>query len=169
VGQSGKLAEGFFNDKLGIDFRKEVLILNKTPIHTPKTAELRRLLTLGDRLGKASGKGEGEALRAAFEASQVRMAGLARELHGQLGPGTVLWISGSGELGPRGLFRPYAEALSAAYSGAPKRLIDSIWLFNHFSMNQFAIEVKKKADPGKPLLEELCRIGVANRERVLGW
>ena len=40
VGQSGKLAEGWFKRELGIDFRREVLILNKTPVHTPKTAEL---------------------------------------------------------------------------------------------------------------------------------
>jgi hypothetical protein len=38
VGQSGRLAEGFFRRELGRDFRAEVLIINKTPVHTPKTA-----------------------------------------------------------------------------------------------------------------------------------
>ena len=173
VGQSGKLAEGFFRDRLGVDFRGEVLILNKTPIHTPKTAELRRLLALAD---KAGGR-EGEALRKAFRESQETMAALARRLHGAFGAGAsgaarhgaVLWVSGLGELREKGLFRPWAEALGAAYRDAPSALVDRVWLFNHFSMNQFAIEVKKKADPARPLLEELGRIGVENRKRVLGW
>ena len=45
VGQSGKLADGFFrrNSGLGIDFRKHVVILNKTPVHTAKTKHLRAL------------------------------------------------------------------------------------------------------------------------------
>jgi len=173
VGQSGKLAEGFFRDRLSVDFRREVLILNKTPIHTPKTAELRRLLSLAD----AAGKREGEGLRKAFRESQETMAALARRLHGALGAagngaagnGTVLWVSGLGELREKGLFRPWAEALGAAYKDAPPALVDRVWLFNHFSMNQFAIEVKKKADPARPLLEELGRIGTENRKRVLGW
>jgi hypothetical protein len=178
VGQSGKLAAGFFQNRLGVDFRKEVIILNKTPIHTPKTAELRRLLALAD----AAGKREGEGLRKAFRESQETMAALARGLHGALGSpgrgasasgaagsGAVLWVSGLGELREKGLFRPWAEALGAAYDGAPPDLVDRIWLFNHFSMNQFAIEVKKKADPARPLLGELGRIGTENRKRVLGW
>ena len=38
VGQAGKVAEGFFrrNPELNIDFRREAIILNKTPIHTAK-------------------------------------------------------------------------------------------------------------------------------------
>jgi hypothetical protein len=49
VGPSGKIAERFFREEpsLGIDFRKNVLILNKTPVHTPRTAELRELCRLG--------------------------------------------------------------------------------------------------------------------------
>ena len=173
VGQSGKLAEGFFRDRLGVDFRREVLILNKTPIHTPKTAELRRLLSVADEAGKR----EGEGLRKAFRESQETMAALARRLHGSLGAaakgdggaGAILWVSGLGELREKGLFRPWAEALGAAYADAPAALVDRVWLFNHFSMNQFAIEVKKKADPARPLLGELGRIGIENRKRVLGW
>jgi hypothetical protein len=51
VGPSGKIAETFFRKQpeLGIDFRKNVIILNKTPLHTPRTAELRRLAELGGR------------------------------------------------------------------------------------------------------------------------
>src|SRR5574344_1608710 len=49
VGQSGKIAEGFFrrNPELNTDFRRHVLILNKTPVHTAKPAHLRQLLKNG--------------------------------------------------------------------------------------------------------------------------
>jgi hypothetical protein len=163
VGQSGKLAEGFFRNRLGVDFRREVAILNKTPIHTPKTAEMRKLLALA----KARGAEEGERLRGELIASQRAMAELAHRLHAS--STSVLWISGYGELKEKGLFSAYAAALGAAYEDAPRRLLDRVWLFRHFSMNQFSIEVKEKADPSKPLIEELARIGVENRKRVLGW
>lgn len=43
IGQAGKLAEGFFrnNKEFKIDFRKNAVILNKTPVHSAKTAELK--------------------------------------------------------------------------------------------------------------------------------
>ena len=42
VGQAGKIAEGYFrrNPELGVDFRKNVIILNKKPVHSDKTAQL---------------------------------------------------------------------------------------------------------------------------------
>ena len=45
VGQSGRIAEGFFrrNEELNTDFRKNVIILNKTPLHTAKTKHLNYL------------------------------------------------------------------------------------------------------------------------------
>ena len=48
VGQAGKLAARFFREELGLEFRREVLVVNKTPLHTPKTAELRKLLALDE-------------------------------------------------------------------------------------------------------------------------
>lgn len=48
VGQSGRIAEGFFrrNPELSTDFRKNVLILNKTPVHTAKTVQLKYILKM---------------------------------------------------------------------------------------------------------------------------
>ena len=174
VGQSGKLAEGWFRRELGIDFRKKVLIINKTPIHTPRTAELRKLLSLAGSKTSASGsnarglsEGRRAALAALLEESQRWMAALARGLHEALG--VPLWISGYGELGPRGLFRPYAEALTAAYAKTRVEERETVLLFRHFSMNQFAIEMKEKRDLSRPLPDELARIGARNRKRILGW
>jgi hypothetical protein len=174
VGQSGKLAEGWFRRELGVDFRKEVIIINKTPIHTPRTAELRKLLTLagskpGSKVSSRSGGPDGRraALASLLDESQRWMAGMARRLHEAIG--VPLWISGYGELGPRGLFRPYSEALSSAYEKARVEERESVLLFRHFSMNQFAIEMKAKRNASRPLPEELSRIGAENRRRILGW
>ena len=54
VGQSGKIAESFFarNTELGINFRKNVIILNKTPVHTAKSKELAFLQKEEKKLGK---------------------------------------------------------------------------------------------------------------------
>ncbi len=76
VGQAGKLGDGFFrkNPVLGIDFRKNVIILNKTPIHTAKTKQLAFIRKKGgerfERLFAACGlSGTGNCGRQAFSQS----------------------------------------------------------------------------------------------------
>lgn len=169
VGQSGKLAEGWFRRELGIDFRREVLILNKTPVHTPKTAEL-------DILAKSSGLHR-HRLEALLAGSQAAMADLAWRLYvalcgtgssGTLSKGPVLWISGVGELRKGGLFEIYRDELFRRLARSSPEERRGVWAFNHFSMNQFAIEIKRKAKLGTPIAEELARIGPENRVRVFG-
>jgi hypothetical protein len=170
VGQSGKLAEGWFKRELEIDFRDEVLILNKTPVHTPKTAEL-ALLARNAGIHR-------ERLEALMTGSQAAMADLAWRLYGALsgpapeapgqGPRPVLWISGLGELRKGGLFEVYRDELIRRLAKAGPEARSGVWAFNHFSMNQFAIELKRKARPGAPMLEELARVGRENRLRVFG-
>jgi hypothetical protein len=163
VGQSGKLAEGWFKRELGIDFRREVIILNKTPIHTPKTAEL-GLLARGSILHR-------ERIEALLADSQAAMADLAWRLYRALrdcGEEPILWISGLGELRRGGLFEIYRDELSRRMAKGPQELRSGVWAFNHFSMNQFAVELKRKARPGEDLMKELGRVGAENRERVFG-
>jgi hypothetical protein len=171
VGQSGKLAEGWMRRELGIDFRSEVAILNKTPVHTPKTAELAML-------EKEAGI-RGERLAALLAGSQAAMADLAWRLFealrgaaedsgGAAGPWPVLWISGLGELKDGGIFEPYRDALSRRLARAREDSAASTWAFNHFSMNQFSIELARKARKGESALEELARVGAENRARVFG-
>ncbi len=158
VGHSGKLAERWFAEKLAVDFRREVLILNKTPVHSPKTAELKRLLALSGR--------DLPALESLLSESQVAMAGLAARLH--LGLGGILWISGLGELRKAGLFRAYRDELALRLASMAAKEREGVLAFNHFSMNQFAIEFRRKADPGLGAWENLSAIGRANRQRVFG-
>jgi hypothetical protein len=169
VGQSGKLAEGWFRRELGIDFRREVLILNKTPVHTPKTKELAIL-------ARSAGLHR-QRLEALLAGSQTAMADLAWRLYRGLSEtdasgGTterpVLWISGVGELRKGGLFEIYRDELGGRLAKAAPELRSGVLAFNHFSMNQFAIEIKRKARPGLPIAEELARIGRENRIRVFG-
>jgi hypothetical protein len=154
VGPSGKIAEKFFRDNpaLNIDFRKNVIILNKTPIHTPRTVELRELCRLG-----------GAGLETALAESQRIMARLLREFHQSLA--VPVWITGYSEMKKGGVFEAYTGELKALYGGTD--LQNSVFLYRHFSMNQFTIDLKRQTARGEPLDKALDRIGRAYRERFL--
>ena len=160
VGPSGKIAEKFFRDNpaLGIDFRENVIILNKTPVHTARTAELRELCRLG-----------GARLETALAGSQRFMARLLLEFHRALARGSgktpPVWITGYGEMGRGGIFAAYTEELKTIYGKT--KLKDIVFLYRHFSMNQFTIDLKRQAIPGEPLTHTLHRIGTAYRQRFL--
>ena len=156
AGPSGRLAENFFRDSLGIDFRREVLILNKTPIHTPRTADLRELCRMG-----------GPAFAGGLQASQRAMAGLLVELHQALRPLRV-WIIGYSELKTRGIFAAYWEALKEHYQSWDAGR-EELFLYRHFSMNQFALDLQSQAQEGEAIPETLSRIGRAYRLRIMGW
>ena len=89
VGQAGKLGEGFFkkNPELGIDFRKNAIILNKTPVHTAKTNQIKYLLKNGS-----------QEIKNLLEETQVWMAQktaeLAEKIHAEI------WLVGYSELKP---------------------------------------------------------------------
>ena len=184
VGQAGKLGEGFFrkNPDLGIDFRKHVIILNKSPVHTAKTKQLARLLREGT-----------EEFAALFDKTQRWMARETAALQQALD--CPLWLVGYGELRKKGLFSVYADELAAAYQhpatvahpgratstnataqhpatvGHPAGKLDSppVYLFQHFSMNRFSIDLRNRSDPGKSLAENLAIIGKEHRKEILGW
>lgn len=155
VGQAGKLAARFFREELGLEFRREVLVVNKTPVHTPKTAELRKLLALD---------GDGK-LRAVFEESQAAMAKLALGLARALD--APIWISGLGELSTRGVFSAWSRAFAAGLEAEPA-LTNRVLVFKHFSMNQFAVQLKRERLPGEALGAALERLGAAGRLRAFG-
>lgn len=155
VGQSGKIADGFFrrNPELQTDFRKNVVILNKTPVHTAKTHHLRSLQKANPEIAKL------------IEISQLWMAEHTAKLHRSLWEngasgkqdarsrtdtdGTKigesfnppqLWLVGYAELKEKGVFAPYRDALKAAYAGSDAW--KSVFVYQHFSMNRFLIDLK---------------------------
>ena len=155
VGQSGKIADGFFrrNPELQTDFRKNVVILNKTPVHTAKTHHLRSLQKANPEIAKL------------IEISQLWMAEHTAKLHralwenGASGKKSVrsradthgtkigecfnpvqLWLVGYAELKEKGIFAPYRNALKACYAGSDAW--KSVFVYQHFSMNRFLIDLK---------------------------
>ena len=159
VGPSGKIAQKFFHDNpaLGIDFLKNVIILNKTPIHSPRTVELRELCRIEAQTSGAS-------IAGALEESQKTMASLLLEF--QLALDAQVWIVGYSEMKRGGIFEVYTEKLKELYSGK-KEMYKNIFFFRHFSMNQFTIDLKQQALPGETVSKSLKRIGTAYRERIL--
>jgi len=159
VGPSGKIANKFFidNPSLGINFNKNVIILNKTPIHSPRTVELRELA----KMEKSNGK---HSLADALEESQRSMASLLFEFHIALN--CPVWIIGYSEMRKGGIFETYTEELKKLYADKTT-MYKQLFFYRHFSMNQFTIDLKQRANSGENLQESLERIGTEYRERIL--
>jgi hypothetical protein len=169
VGQSGKIAEGFFkkHPELDIDFRKNVIILNKTPVHTAKTKHLRYLMQNGD-----------DPVKELLADSQHWMAVHTAQLHKSLAAsGTRLWLVGYSELKDKGLFTLYRNSLRGAYTadgGFENAMCpewDSVAVFQHFSMNCFLIDLNRAvAARQQPsgLSDTLDSLGAEHRRAIFG-
>ena len=156
VGPSGKIAGRFFREhpELDIDFGKNVIILNKTPIHTPRTVELKELCRLG-----------GKKTASLLDESQFKMAELLLEFHKALAPVQV-WITGYSEMKKNGVFETYTNTLKGLYRNLKSR--EDLFIYRHFSMNQFTIDLSKQRREDEGIQDALKRMGAAYRERVLG-
>lgn len=195
VGQAGKIAEGFFrrNPELGIDFRRNAIILNKTPLHTAKTREL---ATFADKAG--GDNKAGSAFKARGAANDQSVAGTSRELSFSQKQTTqriaalldetqrfmaretaelqkaldtpespcTIWLVGYAELKPRGLFTTYRDVLTDEYRDQPE---SGLYVYQHFSMNCFTTDLKKRADPALSLAENLRVIGINHRKEIFGF
>jgi len=159
VGQSGKIAEGFFrrNQELGTDFRKNVIILNKTPIHTAKTAHL-----------KYVSKNGGDKIASLIKESQIWMAKETARLHKAL-ENTELWLVGYAELKARGIFTLYRDVLKDSYKNDTNAW-DRVFVFQHFSMNRFLIDLKDFRSEHKNLTlkASIEMLGEAHKNEIFG-
>jgi hypothetical protein len=159
VGPSGKIAKKFFNDNpiLEIDFVKNIIILNKTPIHSPRTVELKELCRMDTGSRRSS-------VSSALDESQKIMASLLLEFH--LALDCPVWIIGYCEMRKGGIFETYTEKLIELYADK-KEIYKNIFLYRHFSMNQFTIDLKQQTQRGENVKKSLERIGTAYRKRIL--
>jgi len=166
IGPSGKIARNFFinNPSLGIDFTKNVIILNKTPVHTPRTVELRELLRMNSG-GKRNTEKIAETLAEALKKSQKIMASILLEFHETLC--CPVWITGYSEMRKNGVFETYTDELTSIYNDK-KELFKQLFIFRHFSMNQFTIDLRQQAREGESVKKSLERIGKTYREKILG-
>ena len=160
VGQAGKIAEGYFrrNPELGVDFRKNVIILNKTPVHSAKTNQLKQIARQG-----------GPEIAGLIRESQNWMAKKTAALHAALG--TELWLVGYSELKDKGIFCLYRDSLKAALAG-DKKAWERVYVFQHFSMNRFTIDLSEYIEAGKkenaPLESNIHELGVLHRKEIFG-
>jgi len=175
VGQSGRIAEGFFrrNPEFKIDFRKNVVITNKTPVHTAKTTHLKFL--------KKNGSKEIADL---LLVSQCKMAELTAGLHKGLlenrdnsdETNVSLWLVGYSELKEKGIFLDYKQVLKDAYIDLDKKSMIKEWsevyVYQHFSMNRFLIDLKDSCGKTNVSFEELQRclkeLGWKHRKEIFG-
>lgn len=155
VGLSGKIAANFFvqNPELKIDFRKNVVILNKTPIHSAKTRHLRFICSKSPRI------------QTVIAESQIVMAQKTAELACALD--CSLWLVGYSELKKNGIFAPYRTALLESFRGNE---FERVRVFRHFSMNCFLKEVRsfEKNAPNEKTSEILEKIGQNHRKEIFG-
>lgn len=166
VGQSGKIAFGFFakNPEFQTDFRKNAIILNKTPVHTAKTNHIKYLLKNG-----------GEEIKKVISESQLFMAKKTVRLHADLcraaGEGGIapeLWLVGYAELKNKGLFLEYRDALKNAYG--EDCAWDKVFVFQHFSMNRFSIDLKEfmKNHENLGIVEASHELGSLHKKEIFG-
>ena len=167
VGQSGKLAAGFFekNTEFNTDFRKNVIILNKTPVHTAKTTHLKYLIKNG-----------GIQIRELIKESQIFMAQKTAKLHQDLcraagaeGIAPELWLVGYAELKEAGLFLSYKKELLENYDKTSEAW-NKVFVFQHFSMNRFSIDLKsyqgKHRDLG--IVGAAHELGLIHKKEIFG-
>ena len=160
-GQAGRLAEGFFKNhpELGIDFRRNVIILNKTPVHSAKTAQLKTIIKLG-----------GKSAADLILESQLWMAEHTAELHQGL-KDVGLWLVGYSELKEKHFFCPYRDQLKKMYCktfGDMDAGWEQVLVFQHFSMNRFTIDLAQHSKKDLSLAEEIKELGKLHREENFG-
>ncbi len=162
-GASGKMAKNLLvdNSVYGIkDFRKNVLVLNKTPIHTPATEDLRKLCRREKEMG-------GHLIKDELEISQEKMASILLQFHKALD--VPVWIVGCSKL--NGLFKSFTKKLYELYQGEPN-LFKDVLVFCHFSYGGFARDLKKENPeweslPKDRLIQILKKIGTMRKGSIL--
>jgi len=165
VGPSGKIAKKFFADniELGIDFLRNVIILNKTPVHTPRTGDLKKICA--GNFASDGGSINFSAISEALKDSQIKMADLLFQFQQALC--CPVWITGYSEMKKGGIFEAYTQRLKELYANN-KEMYKQVFIYRHFSMNQFTIDLKHQSMQNEKTASCLKRIGKAYRERILG-
>lgn len=167
VGQAGKLGNNFFknHEELGINFRKNVIILNKTPIHSAKTNHLKKFASFG-----------GKEIEDLLKETQIWMAQETAKLHQNLLKVSEnkdfpqLWLVGYSELKEKGIFTDYKNELKKQYqtSEEAKNAWNNVFVYQHFSMNRFSIDLKEFSTENKnlDLKTQLKTLGKKHKDEI---
>lgn len=168
IGQSGRIAESYFkkNPEFKLDFRKNVLITNKIPIHTGKTSDLKEL----KKMASAD-------LKKYIENLQIKMAHITALFHQNLlkynddeKTKPELWLVGYSELKKNGIFELYRDKFKSFYQNENSKYWNFVFVYQHFSMNRFAIDFnefkKEKFYDSKNLKVLLGELGHFHRDKI---
>ena len=167
VGQAGKLGNNFFknHEELGINFRKNVIILNKTPVHSAKTNHLKKFASFG-----------GKEIEDLIKETQIWMAQETAKLHQNLLKVSEnkdfpqLWLVGYSELKEKGIFTDYKNELKKQYqtSEESKNAWNNVFVYQHFSMNRFSIDLKEFSTEIKnlDLKTQLKTLGKKHKDEI---
>ena len=149
IGASGKAGQNFMkNEGLAEDFDREVIVLNKSPIHTKVTAVLSKLKN-----------------REIQDETQRYMAKAIFTVHNIFE--CDLWILGISNL--KGIFGTFSKDMEKLYKNSA--LNKKMFLYYHFSQGQFKKAYNLEAntlgtdDPDK-ILES---IGIKNRKKYFDF
>jgi len=158
VGSAGKFAQTFFatakkefeiNNFSEDYFKENVIILNKTPIYSPRTRDLYKLRK---KLHEMSGP-----IADVLEKSQKMMAKILFEFYEALN--VPVWIIGYPGMRDGDIFDTYIAELKN------KKMRERIYFYHHFSFNRFTIDLKKQQ---KEQQIDLWQLGEKYREDILG-
>ena len=93
------------------------------------------------------------------------MAENTAALHAALG--TELWLVGYSELKDKGIFCAYRDTLKASCT---KEAWERVYVFQHFSMNRFSIDlgdyIKAAKKENAPLESNIHELGVLHRNEI---
>ena len=130
--------------------------MNKTPIHTAKTNHLKYL-----------NKNGSEQIQNLIIDSQLWMAEQTAKLHSQLN--AQLWLVGYSELKEKKIFTPYRNKLKETYLSLENtNPWDNVFVFQHFSMNRFSIDLNnfQKQNQSLSLQEAIKAIGILHKNEI---
>jgi hypothetical protein len=150
IGHSGRQARNFFEaNALADNFADQVLVLNKTCLHTDSTSDLRRM--------KKS---------MILAESQQFMAETAFKLHEILD--CEMWIVGCSELHDRGIFSLFRKTLTDCYAEEKNiQLRNKVFCYKHFSYGNFSHDLKMHPSPD--IKVKLKDVGTGMRMKHLRW
>lgn len=163
IGTAGKMARNFFA-RLGVNFDENIIVLNKTPIHTRNTHDLKRLNVIHTALLKET---------------QQYMAQLTYNLHTLLNCRVYLfgfagcrrsdgtWLYGKNKTLFKGQLTPYYyEKMLSLYQDRTIR--DTLYLYKHISFGNFQkdVNIYQRKSPDTPIPQLLDIIGALYRDEL---
>lgn len=120
-------------------------------------------------------KSGGAEIVGLLEETQKWMAERTAKLHVDLNKAsedsknlTELWLVGYSELKEKGIFEKYRNVLKSTYQQLDSSAWEKVFVFQHFSMNRFSIDLAEHFKEKESLLENIHRLGTVHKQEIFG-